>query len=190
MDFTNFNEVIKLCESIGEGAKITSSILSCGELCDIIDGKLHKEEGEWYICQDKADGHDCQNKLGYKYSWKINERDAEKHNLKDLKKVEKTLYNLEIGDIIIDTEGDYRKILSVLPSDKENPLYAISQYTDSLEDLDGKLKTYSNILTAYTLIEGRFTLYNPESLKEDTSTELTIKQLEEKLGITNLKIID
>ena len=37
----------------------------------IDDSSIQEHEGNLYICQDKADGYDCPDKLGYKYSWRI-----------------------------------------------------------------------------------------------------------------------
>ena len=38
------------------------------------EGRIKVEDREVYLCQDKEDGIDCRDKLGYKYSWKISDR--------------------------------------------------------------------------------------------------------------------
>lgn len=35
------------------------------------EAKVHYENGSIYLCQDKRDGNECKNKLGYQYSWYI-----------------------------------------------------------------------------------------------------------------------
>ncbi len=35
----------------------------------ILEAKIHYENGDIYLCQDKKEGAGCVNKLGYKYSW-------------------------------------------------------------------------------------------------------------------------
>ena len=33
------------------------------------EGRIQVEEGDVFICQDSCNGHTCEDKLGYKYSW-------------------------------------------------------------------------------------------------------------------------
>lgn len=40
-------------------------------------GMLQLENGCWYLCQNKKDGAECENKLGYQYSWGIGTGHAE-----------------------------------------------------------------------------------------------------------------
>ena len=35
------------------------------------EGRIQVENGMVYLCQDKKDGADCQDKLGFRYSWRI-----------------------------------------------------------------------------------------------------------------------
>jgi hypothetical protein len=37
-----------------------------------VTGKIQFEDGRYFLCQNKKDGTDCKNKLGYKYSWVVN----------------------------------------------------------------------------------------------------------------------
>ena len=50
-----------------EGMKIKCII----QHSEILDGKLHYEEGHWFICQNIKCGQQCSNKLGYRNSWHI-----------------------------------------------------------------------------------------------------------------------
>lgn len=45
-----------------------------------------------------------------------------------LEPLEKTLYNLEIGDMVEYRDGDKRKIIGLIESSPENPVYALSLY--------------------------------------------------------------
>lgn len=54
----------------------------------VVTGKIQKEDGRYFLCQNKKDGTDCKNKLGYKYSWIVgngNISDLKFHNVTDLK---------------------------------------------------------------------------------------------------------
>jgi hypothetical protein len=50
-----------------EGIKVICNI----ENQEIIDAKLHFENGNWFICQNKMPGMSCINKLSYECSWVI-----------------------------------------------------------------------------------------------------------------------
>lgn len=34
-----------------------------------VTGKIQKEDGDVYLCQNERDGADCDNRLGFKFSW-------------------------------------------------------------------------------------------------------------------------
>lgn len=40
-----------------------------------VEGVIQIQNGDVYLCQNKCDGTDCKNKLGYKYSWIIGNLD-------------------------------------------------------------------------------------------------------------------
>jgi len=49
-----------------------------------VEGKIHFENGEIFLCQNSRNGRDAVNKLGYDYSWVIiTSSDAE--DIKDFK---------------------------------------------------------------------------------------------------------
>ena len=56
--------------------------------CAVVTGKIQKEDGRYFLCQNKKDGTDCKNKLGYKYSWIVGNgtiSDLKFHNVTDFK---------------------------------------------------------------------------------------------------------
>ena len=87
-----------------EGLSITCEI--DGKKID--DAKLHFESGKWWVCQNKKDGFDCNDKLGYKYSYTANN-----HYVTDIQLKHRTLDDLQEGDIVINKYGDKRKCLGV-----------------------------------------------------------------------------
>ena len=78
--------------------EITSDLVG-KEISCIIDGKTIKSskiqlEGDLYfICQDFIDGTDCVDKLGYKYSWCVD--DGTLNSLSDMGVEKLRLINLE-----------------------------------------------------------------------------------------------
>ncbi|RKY68398.1 MAG: hypothetical protein DRP97_06370 [Candidatus Latescibacterota bacterium] len=45
------------------------------------DAKIQEENGRFYICQNERDGFECEDKLGYDYSWGID--DGSKNAIRD-----------------------------------------------------------------------------------------------------------
>jgi hypothetical protein len=37
----------------------------------VVTGKIQKEDGRYFLCQNRKDGTDCKNKLGYNHSWVV-----------------------------------------------------------------------------------------------------------------------
>lgn len=74
----------------------------------IDDSSIQEHEGNLYICQDKADGYDCPDKLGYKYSWRIDKGnnidllDAGVEQVVIIDEIERTLFDDEIRDSFSD----------------------------------------------------------------------------------------
>jgi hypothetical protein len=46
-----------------------------------ITGKVQKERGDWFICNNKVQGKLCKDKLGYKYSYWFNDNYSEDYEL-------------------------------------------------------------------------------------------------------------
>jgi len=81
---------------------------------DYVEGLIRVEDGRVYLCQNKRDGADCDDKLGFKYSWSVRDgsRDAlDDTGITDLRLCPMTAEQIEdykdwqIGDkITYDTE--------------------------------------------------------------------------------------
>lgn len=80
----------------------------------------------------------------------------------------KTLYNLEVGDIVIDDDGDKRKILAVLTTG-ENPVYAASD-CNNFDHAD-------DIYTAKELEDDDYKVVGE-------TTELTMDEIADKFGVS------
>ncbi len=106
-----YKDFLKTAEKLGEGARVETKI----DGTVITDAKLHKEDRTWYICQNEVDGLNCENKLGYKYSWEGYNQNNTKYisYLRPTKPIKKTLYNLEKGDVVENVNGQ-RKIMEKL----------------------------------------------------------------------------
>ena len=63
-----YKEFAAAAEAIGVGNPCVCAI----EGDEITDAKLQFER-EWYICQNGKPGSPCSNKLGYAYSWVVND---------------------------------------------------------------------------------------------------------------------
>ena len=82
---------------------------------------------------------------------------------------------LEVNDIIVDNDGDERKVLAVL--NEENQVYLLSQFNQFAES--------GNIQTLTELIDNGYKLKS----KEDSNTvEMTVEEISKQLG-KNVKII-
>ncbi len=85
--------------------KVTCEIL--GERIE--DARISiNDNGRPYICQDKQNGAHADDKLGYKYSWGLIS-DFTDSSVKNLKLKE----DYSQGDILVNKDGDKRKILGV-----------------------------------------------------------------------------
>ena len=62
----DYKEFPKKAEEIGVGGACTCII----DGIKIEDAKLQFEDDDWYICQNKINGVNCSDKLGYNYSWR------------------------------------------------------------------------------------------------------------------------
>lgn len=72
------------------------------------EGRIQVENGMVYLCQDKKDGADCQDKLGFRYSWRIRKGSPEDMkaaiiNVTDFEIVPRdpeTYRDWQVGDIV------------------------------------------------------------------------------------------
>lgn len=96
-----------------------------------------------------------------------------------LEPVEKTLETLEKEDILVNSDGDYRKVLSVL---EEGELYAMSIYSKDLQS--DNLKVAGGNYSLFDLQNLGFKPYIPE-----TEVEITIKKISKALDKT-VKVVE
>ena len=87
---------------------------------EITDAKISKNaNGRFYICQNKYPGVvTAENKLGYKYSWEIGSESVADSKLYDVTNLRPAkdisdIKSYEVGDILVDEDGDRRKVLGI-----------------------------------------------------------------------------
>lgn len=82
----------------------------------ITDARISIDSGGIpFICQNEINGINAENKLGYKYSYRIN-KDFTYPDVKNLRPFERTTITwdtLEQGDFIEDKDGEKREILHI-----------------------------------------------------------------------------
>ena len=143
-----------------DGTKITDARISIND------------DGQPYICQNEKKGSNANNKLGYKYSWRL-EEDFTDGFFKNLRSTEKTFENPEVGDEYKDKDGDSRFVLGVC-----GRVIFLSNYNDKDHYPDGYTK---EDLTKYD-----YTIVQDEP--EEEIEEITIDEVCKRLG-KKVKII-
>lgn len=87
----------------------------------------------------------------------------------DLEEIEKTLNNLEIGDVVVDKAGDIRTVLSVLPSAPDNLIYVLSRCDNE--------KKILGIFSAHELEQAGYTIFStpptPKRTVDDVLAQLS-----------------
>jgi len=102
--------------------------------------------------------------------------------LKEFKQMQtKTLENLEVGDLVVETDGDYKRILAKGQENGELTAYLVSYSSEDKNSDD--LKDASSWRTAHQLKENN---YKP--VTEEETEELTVAQVCKELG-RDIKII-
>lgn len=127
--------------------------VTCEIKGDIIeDAKISIDYyGMIYICQNKMEGDEPEDKLGYKYGWKITYKKVEffdgKESVKNLQFHPRTIDDLEEGDVVVDTDGCEQKVLGICGNvyflSEENEFTKVDEYyytTQELEDNGYTLK--------------------------------------------------
>lgn len=143
------------------------------------DGKIQKEGGEVYICQNCSDGNDCNDKLGFAYSYST----SFIAYMTGIELTKKTFRTLEVGDKVKYKNGDDRFIL-VAVGGEENPVYMYSNVKENIKDADT-----GAWLSAYEMEEnGSWTIVGGE--EEDV--EVTLKEIAEwkNVDIKSIKVKD
>lgn len=128
-----------------DGVKITDARISI------------RKDGMPFICQNEKDGCEAEDKLEYKYSWKLN-RDFTDEDVKNLKPVKETIRDAEVGDIIEDMSGNKRMILDV-----REKIVAVSYFDN--------YKAFAYFYTFDELEKDGYKLVKPEELEEPEESE-------------------
>ena len=82
-----------------------------------VEGKIQVEEGCVYLCQDKKCGVGCEDRLGYKGSWKVNSGrmyDLEREGVEDFQLLDISPSEYEdwqVGDKLRDGDGDEAEVI-------------------------------------------------------------------------------
>jgi hypothetical protein len=134
---------------------------------EITDARISIDpDGFPFICQNQKNGSIAKDLLGYKYSYYPG-RDFSNHFVENLKLAEKTLENLEAGDILIGQTGLKTFVLGVYKG-----VVRLQSITDGI--------TLNATVTVEELKRAGHTLYQKEPLIE----ELTMEEVCEELGRT------
>ena len=147
------------------GQRVTCTI----EGINILDAKISiAKNSSTYICQNEKNGGAADDKLGYKYSWRLNDDFIERAvtNLKPAGP--RTLDDIAVGDVIVSSGKEHSILMRigdvvVMGIKQDYGYYAGSNYT-----ID-QLKHYK-----YTVKQDEVTTPAP--------TKLTVAQIAEKLG--------
>ena len=96
-----------------------------------------------------------------------------------LEPIEKTLYNLEINDFIKNNVGNKRKVLGLIESDPENPIYVLSEFVY----FENSNSTYS----AKELEVLSYQIVQPKPIEE--VKEMTVEEVSKLVG-KKVKIVE
>ena len=135
------------------GTKVTCEI----EGKKITDAKISRNaNGDFFICQNKClSVVTAENKLGYKYSWLIYKGsvgDLEANEVTNLKIVGKhkdisDISSYEVGDILVDENGDRRKVLGICD------LIIMLSWSSDFERASPLLYTTQELVEEYRFLE-------------------------------------
>lgn len=178
MKITKYNQ-------LKHGMKVKVTCIS-GEHGEVpVVGKISiNESGRVFVCHDdeRADGREADDKLGYKYSWYVYTSDREScGSHKDLETYEKTLDDLEEGDVLVGDDGDFTKVLGVC-----GQVVFITGYERSIEQLNSN--THHSTWTVPQLKEAGFTVYQPEEEIVDGDVIVTLDEIAKLKGVDVSKI--
>lgn len=141
---------------------------------DIDDAKISiDKDGTIFICQNKKDGWKAEDRLGYKYSWILDE-EFEDRNVTNLRPVKKSFDYPEIGDEYVDDRGKSRFVLGAAGR---------VIFLSSIMDKD----SFRYIETKENLIKHGYTIVQDEPNEEPT--EMTLEEIEKLVG-KKVKIVD
>lgn len=152
-----------------------------------VEGKVQFENDKFYLCQDRKDGDNCSNKLGYRLSWTVGSGTIsalETHNVTDLEMRNFTAKEIEeykdfqVGDTLI-RPGIYydRKVV-----------HKFEEFLLTADSDDGK----ATLMTAEDLYENGWRLQMEAEEEKEEVVEMSVAEVAKKLGISveSLKIVD
>lgn len=176
MKITEYNQ-------LKHGMKVKVTCIS-GEHGEVpVVGKISiNESGRVFVCHDdeRADGREADDKLGYKYSWYVYTSGREScGSHKDLETCEKTLDDLEVGDVLVDEDGEFRKVLGVC----EQVVFTTA-CAEEVEDLIRYHLVYT--WSVAEMKQRGFTIYQPE--ETEGIIELTPEDIAKLKGVDVSKI--
>ena len=141
---------------------------------DIDDAKISIDTDRTpFICQNKKDGCDADDKLGYKYSWALNE-EFNNQDVTNLRHAEKSFDYPEIGDKYTSGLGNSRFVLGVAGR---------VIFLSSAKDKD----SFDCIYTKEKLIKHGYIIVQDEPNEE--TAEMTLEEIEKLVG-KKVKIVD
>lgn len=140
----------------------------------IKDAKISiDKDGTPFICQNKEDGWDAEDKLGYRYSWALDE-EFEDSDVTNLRPDKKSFDYPEIGDEYIDPNGESHFVLGVA-----GRVILLSSSTER--------NYYCYGFTKEHLIALGYTIANDEPNEE--TAEMTLEEIQKLIG-KKVKIVD
>jgi len=139
----------------------------------IDDAKISIDEyGEVYVCQNKKDGCDTDDKLGYAYSWSIYGDDREPTSdsgLTDLIFFDRSIEDVQEGDVVIYGCWE-RKVLGICGE----VVFLSGKSNDDI---------CTFYLTKYELKQANYTIKQDTPPTPPTLTEVTLQEVADKMGV-------
>jgi len=150
------------------GDRVTCELSTMDGWIEIKDGRISIDrDGDAFVCQDIRPSYQHAEKaLGYKNTWYI--KKSQDWEVRNLKLKNKTMDNLEVGDVLVDEDGDEQKILGMC-----DMVYFLSRFNDFNKADD----------CPRTLAELKGMSYKLKGVEEEEE-ELTMDELCKELGRT------
>lgn len=177
------------------GMRVTCNI----DGTDITDAKIQIENEYFFICQNKEEGIDCDDKLGYLYSWKVSKERIEKlllgestFTVSNFKVVKGDARYFNTGDVITNGKDSYSgidryEILAVLARRGWKTTYVVSDFWnkgESKEEIFRSRHSTSDTVTAYELKDWKLVTYK----KKTTKLTVSMDDVARKFGVDVKKL--